>query len=155
MIFIVAKFTVRPEYSHEWLERVSSFTQATRREPGNLWFEWSRSLEHPDEFVLLEAFRDGEAGVAHERVDDLGARSRARAHRADAAAREQRAHRPLVLQQLDGSQRGAAQPQVVVDRRGRDDRGLGQRQHRRVAVPRVQRAREVLGGWRGGARWVW
>lgn len=65
MIFIVAKFTVRPEYSDQWLERIDSFTQATRREPGNLWFEWSRSLENPDEFVLIEAFRDAQAGSEH------------------------------------------------------------------------------------------
>jgi quinol monooxygenase YgiN len=65
MIFIVAKFTVRPEFSNVWLERVSDFTQATRQEPGNLWFEWSRSVENPDEYVLVEAFRDGQAGVEH------------------------------------------------------------------------------------------
>ena len=65
MIFIVAKFTVRPEYSDEWLERVRSFTESTRQEPGNLWFEWSRSLDDPNQFVLLEAFRDAEAGAEH------------------------------------------------------------------------------------------
>ena len=69
MIFIVARFTVRPEYSEDWLEHVRDFTEATRREPGNLWFEWSRSLEKPNEFVLIEAFRDGEAGAAHVQSD--------------------------------------------------------------------------------------
>ncbi len=69
MIFIVAKFTVRPEYSDQWLERVSSFTQSVRQEPGNLWFEWSRSAENPDQFVLIEAFRDPDAGVAHVKSD--------------------------------------------------------------------------------------
>ncbi len=54
MIFIVARFTVRPEYSDEWLEHVRSFTESTRQEPGNLWFEWSRDLEDPNQFVLLE-----------------------------------------------------------------------------------------------------
>jgi quinol monooxygenase YgiN len=49
MIFIVAKFTVRPDYSDDWLERVRSFTESTRREPGNLWFEWSRSLDDPNQ----------------------------------------------------------------------------------------------------------
>jgi quinol monooxygenase YgiN len=44
---------------------VAPFTEATRAEPGNLWFEWSRSVEDPNEFVLVEAFRDGEAGGAH------------------------------------------------------------------------------------------
>ncbi len=65
MIFIVVKFTVRPEYSEEWRENVSEFTASTRAEPGNLWFEWSRSVDNPDQFVLLEAFRDGDAGGAH------------------------------------------------------------------------------------------
>jgi quinol monooxygenase YgiN len=65
MIFIVVKFTVRAEYADEWIERVSGFANATRREPGNLWFEWSRSVENPNQFVLLEAFRDGQAGAEH------------------------------------------------------------------------------------------
>lgn len=65
MIFIVARFTVRPEYSDQWLDRVSDFTQSTRQEPGNLWFEWSRSVDDPNQFVLIEAFRDADAGVEH------------------------------------------------------------------------------------------
>jgi quinol monooxygenase YgiN len=65
MIFIVVKFTVRPEYVDEWVERVNGFTVATRQEPGNLWFEWSRAVADPNQFVLLEAFRDAEAGAAH------------------------------------------------------------------------------------------
>jgi quinol monooxygenase YgiN len=65
MIFIVVKFTVRPEYSDTWLDRVRSFTEATRQEPGCLWFEWSRSVDYPNQFVLLEAFRDAQAGAEH------------------------------------------------------------------------------------------
>jgi quinol monooxygenase YgiN len=65
MIFIVVKCTVRPEYSEDWLDHVGEFTDASRAEPGNLWFEWSRSLENPDQFVLLEAFRDASAGAEH------------------------------------------------------------------------------------------
>jgi quinol monooxygenase YgiN len=33
MIFIAARFKVRPEYSNDWQERVRDFTEATRREP--------------------------------------------------------------------------------------------------------------------------
>src|ERR1700730_7027542 len=73
MIFIVVKFTVRPEYRDDWLNRVSEFTQSTRQEPGNLWFEWSRSVENPDQFVLLEAFRDAEAGAEHVSSENLKA----------------------------------------------------------------------------------
>jgi quinol monooxygenase YgiN len=65
MIFIAVRFRVRPEFSDGWLALVDDFTQATRAEPGNLWFDWSRSVDDPDEFVLLEAFRDGDAGGAH------------------------------------------------------------------------------------------
>ena len=65
MIFITAKFQIRPEFADEWPKIVDEFTQATRDEPGCLWFDWSRSLEDPNEYVLVEAFRDGDAGGAH------------------------------------------------------------------------------------------
>jgi len=61
MIFIVVKFTVKPEWSDRWIDLTSTFTQATRREPGNLWFDWSRSVENPHQFVLVEAFQDDAA----------------------------------------------------------------------------------------------
>ncbi|MFD1832534.1 putative quinol monooxygenase [Streptomyces desertarenae] len=65
MIFITVKFPVRPERSADWMDLVDEFTRATRREPGNLFFEWSRSVDNPNEFFLVEAFRDGEAGREH------------------------------------------------------------------------------------------
>jgi quinol monooxygenase YgiN len=65
MILIAAKFRVRPEDADRWAEITAEFTAATRAEPGCLWFDWSRSLEDPTEYVLVEAFRDGEAGAAH------------------------------------------------------------------------------------------
>jgi quinol monooxygenase YgiN len=65
MIFITAKFQVRPQDADQWPQIVAEFTQATRGEPGCLWFEWSRSLADPDEYVLVEAFRDDAAGGAH------------------------------------------------------------------------------------------
>jgi quinol monooxygenase YgiN len=65
MIFITAKFRVRPEDADNWPAIAGPFTRATRSEPGCLWFDWSRSLDDPTEYVLVEAFRDGEAGGAH------------------------------------------------------------------------------------------
>jgi len=65
MIFITAKFRVRPEDADAWPEISRSFTEATRAEPGCLWFDWSRSLDDPTEYVLVEAFRDADAGGAH------------------------------------------------------------------------------------------
>ena len=68
MIFIVVKFKTKPEWSDRWLDLVRDFTEATRAEPGNLWFEWSRSADDPNEFVLVEAFQDGGA-VPHVNSD--------------------------------------------------------------------------------------
>jgi quinol monooxygenase YgiN len=65
MIFIAAKFRVRPEFADQWPKISNEFTQATRSEPGCLWFDWSRSVEDANEYVLVEAFRDGDAGAAH------------------------------------------------------------------------------------------
>ncbi len=64
MIFIVAKFTVKPEYADTWMDHVAEFTAATRAEPGCLWFDWSRSVEDPNQYVLVEAFKD-DAAEAH------------------------------------------------------------------------------------------
>ena len=68
MIFITAKFLVRPEHADEWPQVTAAFTNATRSEPGCLWFDWSRSVDEPNEYVLVEAFRDGAAG-AHVQSD--------------------------------------------------------------------------------------
>lgn len=65
MIFITAKFRIKPEHADRWPDIAGEFTQATRNEAGCLWFDWSRSIEDPTEYVLVEAFRDGEAGGAH------------------------------------------------------------------------------------------
>jgi len=65
MIFITAKFQIKPEDADNWPEIARSFTEATRSEPGCLWFDWFRSLDDPNEYVLVEAFRDGDAGAAH------------------------------------------------------------------------------------------
>ena len=67
MIFIAAKFQVRPEDADRWPDIVADFTRSTQAEPGCLWFEWSRSLTDPHEYVLLEAFRDADAGGEHVR----------------------------------------------------------------------------------------
>ncbi|CAM4427944.1 Autoinducer 2-degrading protein LsrG [Mycobacterium basiliense] len=65
MIFIVVKFHTKPDWSERWPDLVAAFTAATRAEAGNLWFEWSRSLQDPAEYVLVEAFRDDDAGAIH------------------------------------------------------------------------------------------
>lgn len=73
MIFITAKFAVKSEHAERWPEISRAFTEATRAEPGCLWFDWSRSLDDPHEYVLVEAFRDGAAGGAHVQSDHFRA----------------------------------------------------------------------------------
>lgn len=65
MYFIVVKFETKPEFTEQFMDLVGPFTTATRAEPGNLWFDWSRSVENPAEFVLVEAFLNDEAAGAH------------------------------------------------------------------------------------------
>ena len=65
MIFITAKFLIKAEDADQWPSIAGPFTEATRNEAGCLWFEWSRSVANPREYVLVEAFRDDAAGAAH------------------------------------------------------------------------------------------
>ncbi|MBZ5737689.1 putative quinol monooxygenase [Nocardioides mangrovi] len=64
MIFITATFRVKEAHADRWPEISHAFTEATRAEPGNLWFDWSRSVDDPLEYVLVEAFQD-DAAEAH------------------------------------------------------------------------------------------
>jgi quinol monooxygenase YgiN len=65
LIFITAKFPVKPEHADNWAHITKDFTEATREEDGCLFFDWSRSLEEPDTFILVEAFRDDESVTRH------------------------------------------------------------------------------------------
>lgn len=64
MIFICVKWRIKPEHADDWPEITREFTEATRAEEGNLFFQWSRSVDDPDEYVLIEAFRE-DAAEAH------------------------------------------------------------------------------------------
>lgn len=62
MYFIAVKFNVKPESVEKWPEIIRDYTAATRAEPGNIFFEWSKSLDVDNEYVLVEAFTDDGAG---------------------------------------------------------------------------------------------
>ena len=64
MIFICVKWKLKPEHADQWVELSREFTEATRAEEGNLFFQWSRSVDDPNEYVLIEAFKD-DAAEAH------------------------------------------------------------------------------------------
>jgi quinol monooxygenase YgiN len=69
VIFIVVKFTIHPDKADQWPALTDEFTRATRAEEGNLFFEWSRSVEKPNQFVVVEAFADSTAGGVHVNSD--------------------------------------------------------------------------------------
>lgn len=62
MILICVKWKIKPEHADAWPEISKAFTEATRAEPGNRFFEWSRSVDDPTQYTLLEAFDDDAAG---------------------------------------------------------------------------------------------
>ena len=65
MIVIIVKQPVRAKYADDWPSLVGEFTTATRAEPGNISFDWYRSADDPNLWVLIEVFHDAEAGQAH------------------------------------------------------------------------------------------
>ena len=64
MILINVRFKPLPEHVDRFRELVDDFTQASRNEEGNLFFEWYRSTDNPEEYILVEAFKD-DAAEAH------------------------------------------------------------------------------------------
>ena len=73
MILIVVKQRVRSKYADDWPSLVEEFTTSTRAEPGNISFDWYRSAEDSKLWVLVEVFRDAEAGKAHVESDHFKA----------------------------------------------------------------------------------
>src|SRR5699024_12677233 len=80
------------------------FTQAVRAEPGCLWFDWSRSVADPNEYVLVEAYRDDDAAAAHVNADHFAKRSEE--HTSELQSRFELVCR-LRLDKKDLHQRGA------------------------------------------------
>jgi quinol monooxygenase YgiN len=65
MILVVVKQPVRAKYADDFAALVDEFTKATRAEPGNISFDWCRSADDPNLWILIEVFRDRESGDAH------------------------------------------------------------------------------------------
>jgi len=65
MIVVIVKQPVRAKYADAFPSLVEEFTTATRAEPGNISFDWYRSADDPNLWVLIEVFRDRASGDAH------------------------------------------------------------------------------------------
>ena len=65
MILITVRTKLKPGNADAYLAANRPFLEATRREPGNKWYEQFRSVDDPDTILTLEAFDDAAAGEAH------------------------------------------------------------------------------------------
>ena len=67
----MVKFPIRPEKTDEWLELADFYTRAVQAEPGNHFFQFSRSLDDENEYVCIEGFADAAAGQQHMKQDHV------------------------------------------------------------------------------------
>jgi quinol monooxygenase YgiN len=65
MIVINVKFPVKPDRVDDWTALAREYAAAVDAEEGSAFFTWSRGLEDPNTFYLVEGFRDADAGAAH------------------------------------------------------------------------------------------
>jgi quinol monooxygenase YgiN len=65
VIVVIVKQPVRAKYADEFPSLIEEFTTATRAEPGNISFDWYRSADDPNLWLLIEVFVDRESGDAH------------------------------------------------------------------------------------------
>jgi quinol monooxygenase YgiN len=73
VIFNVVRQPVRAKYADEFPSLIADYIAASRAEPGNLFFDWYRSADDPNLWVLIEGFRDAAAGEAHVSSDHFKA----------------------------------------------------------------------------------
>jgi len=73
MIMSIVRHPLRAKYADEWPELSAAFTSATRAEPGNLCFDWFRSVDDPNVYLLVEMFVDRAAGDTHVNSDHFKA----------------------------------------------------------------------------------
>jgi quinol monooxygenase YgiN len=69
MILINIRFPIRGDKIDEWLALADAYAKACNAEEGSVYFEFSRSLDDSNAFILVEAYRDAEAGAAHVGTD--------------------------------------------------------------------------------------
>jgi len=65
VILNVVKQPVRAKYADEFPQLVRAYVEASRAEPGCISFDWYRSADDPNLYVLIELFTDDDAGQAH------------------------------------------------------------------------------------------
>lgn len=66
MITFIAHLRVRPENTEAYAALMDYVARETHtHEPGVVYYEWARSVDEADTFVVVEVYRDREAHAAH------------------------------------------------------------------------------------------
>ena len=65
MLIVHVRIQVKPEQVAAFIEATRINARASREEPGVLRFDLVRDLASPDQFVLVEVYRDAQAPAAH------------------------------------------------------------------------------------------
>ena len=65
LIYITVRKQLKPGTADDYLAASKAYTDATRAEPGNKFYEHYRSVDDPDRILTIEAFDDAAAGDAH------------------------------------------------------------------------------------------
>ena len=62
---IVATVTVKPEYKEDVLKAIKTVVDATRKEPGNIFYDVFKDVKNPLKFVFIETWKSQEAIDSH------------------------------------------------------------------------------------------
>ena len=65
MVLINVKVQIRPEKVNQWLALADSYAKDVSSEDGCLFLQFAWSLTGSSEFVVIEGFKNGDAGAAH------------------------------------------------------------------------------------------
>ena len=70
MITFIAHLTVRPENGPAFEALMAHVRDMTRRhEPGVAYYDFGKSVDEPDTYVVIEVYRDAGAHAAHMETD--------------------------------------------------------------------------------------
>jgi len=65
---IVATIVVKPEYKDEVLKAIKTVVDATRKEPGNIFYDVFEDINNPLKFIFLETWKSKAAIDAHNKA---------------------------------------------------------------------------------------
>ena len=64
---IVASITVKPEFKEEVLKAIQKVVSATRKEPGNIFYDVFEDVNNPLKFVFIETWKSQAAIDSHKK----------------------------------------------------------------------------------------